>query len=100
MTKLRGYIPTMLMLVTVVFGTTAANAGIITGGRTADSTSTATCGETTTLTGLLSEFAAFASVGIITGGRDGIITGGRDGIITGGREATCSTENFGIITGG
>ncbi len=92
MTKLRGYIPTMLMLVTVMFGTTAANAGIITGGRAAETTSTTTCEGTTTLTGLLSQLASFA--------RTGIITGGRVGIITGGRQSTCSIENSGIITGG
>ncbi|HQU91402.1 MAG TPA: hypothetical protein PLK77_03855 [Pyrinomonadaceae bacterium] len=87
MTKLRGYIPTMLMLVTLMFGTTAANAGIIVGGRTSEETAS-----TTTLSGVLIDIVTFATTGIIVGGRDGIIVGGRDGIIVGGRD--------GIIVGG
>ncbi len=87
MTKLRGYIPTMLMLVTLMFGTTAANAGIIVGGRTSEETPS-----TTTLSGVLIDIVTFATTGIIVGGRDGIIVGGRDGIIVGGRD--------GIIVGG
>lgn len=101
MTKLRGYIPTMLMLVTLMFGATAANAGIIVGGRTAaDSEKTNPCEETKdpSLSGILSELVGFAKSGIIVGGRMGIIVGGRTsdqdtcGIIVGGRT--------GIIVGG
>lgn len=102
MTKLRGYIPTMLMLVTLMFGTTAANAGIIVGGRTsAETKDTNPCEETKTdysFTGLLESLATFAKTGIIVGGRTGIIVGGRTssqdtcGIIVGGRN--------GIIVGG
>jgi len=82
MTKLRGYIPTMFMAVTLMFGATAANAGIIVGGRTTEET--ASTESTTTLTGVLLDLVNFATTGIIVGGRDGIIVGGRDGIIVGG----------------
>jgi hypothetical protein len=101
MTKLRGYIPTMLMLVTLMFGATAANAGIIVGGRaSADSDKTNPCEETKddSLSGILTELVGFAKSGIIVGGRLGIIVGGRTsdqdtcGIIVGGRT--------GIIVGG
>ena len=95
MTKLRGYIPTMLMVVTLMFGTTAANAGpgIIIGGRAESTTtnSSSTC-ESTTLTGILSDLADFA--------RTGIIIGGRVGIIIGGRTECTTTASFGIIIGG
>lgn len=94
MKRLRGYIPTMVILATMVFGATSANAGIITGGRTSEdsTTASASCDEKTT-TDILSELVSFVKTGIITGGRLGIITGGRV-------ESSCSTERTGIITGG
>ena len=89
---------TTIALATVfTFGATFANAGIIMGDRSANTTST--CSE---------------KDGIIYGGRDGIIYGGRgvtgiiadviseiEGIIYGGKtaEAPCS-EKDGIIYGG
>jgi hypothetical protein len=82
----------MLMVVTLMFGTTAANAGIIIGGRTEAATTTSSTCEGTTLTGVLSDLASFASTGIIIGGRDGIIIGGRTECTT--------TASFGIIIGG
>ncbi|MEQ1763116.1 MAG: hypothetical protein ABL984_08230 [Pyrinomonadaceae bacterium] len=93
MTKLRGYIPTMLMLVTLMFGTTAANAGIIVGGRAA-ADSDNPCEEKGDLLGDLLEYA---KAGIIVGGRMGIIVGGRTGIIVGGKS---SQDTCGIIVGG
>lgn len=96
MTKLRGYIPTMLMLVTLMFGATAANAGIIVGGReSADSDKTNPCEEKTDPLGSLLEYV---KAGIIVGGRMGIIVGGRTGIIVGGR--TSDQDTCGIIVGG
>lgn len=93
MTRLRGYIPTMLMLVTLMFSTTAANAGIVIGGRTDAATTTSTECSETTLTGLLGELASFA--------RTGIVIGGRLGIVIGGRTESCSTvSSVGIIIGG
>ena len=96
MTKLRGYIPTTFLLVTLLFGTTATNAGIIIGGRV--DTEPSPCEEQDTLKGLFDAAVTFAKTGIIIGGRNGIIIGGRVesqdtcGIIIGGRN--------GIIIGG
>src|SRR5690349_14522671 len=89
MTKLRGYIPTMLMLVTLMFGTTAANAGIIIGGKSATGGDTNPCEEPTS-TDILSELVSFAKTGIIIGGKTGIIIGGK----------TSSQDTCGIIIGG
>jgi hypothetical protein len=84
----------MLVLATLMLGTTAANAGIILGGRTESATTTSDnpC-EETTLTGVLSDLASFARTGIILGGRAGIILGGR---------TSCGTtaDRVGIILGG
>ena len=97
MTKLRGYIPTMLMLVTLMFGATAANAGIIVNGRTADASTTTSdpCTEEESLFGIivngLTAAASFAKTGIIVNGRSGIIVNGRSG----GSNDTC-----GIIVNG
>jgi len=69
MTKLRGYIPTMLLLVTLMFGATAANAGILVNGRSADTTttSTTTTTEDTSLVGILVNGIASAVTFVRTG---------------------------------
>jgi hypothetical protein len=96
MTKLRGYIPTMLLLVTVLFGATAANAGIIVGDRQS-AKDTNTCEETKEFSfrGFIETAAGFLKTGIIVGDRMGIIVGDRTGIIVGDRK----TETCGIIVG-
>lgn len=95
MTKLRGYIPTMLMLVTLMFGATAVHAeGIIIGGRTSVEADKNPCEEEK---GVLDTVVDYAKAGIIIGGRMGIIIGGRTGIIIGGKS---SQETCGIIIGG
>lgn len=97
MTKLRGYIPTMLMLVTLMFGATAANAGIIIGGRTDAEPNPCEEKEGDAVKALFETALTFAKTGIIIGGRTGIIIGGKSsqdtcGIIIGGKT--------GIIIGG
>ena len=72
MTKLRGYIPTMTMMLFLAFGSTIANAGIVITGRTASSTeTTATCTETKTETvvSYLTALATFVKTGIVITGR-------------------------------
>ena len=100
MTKLRGYIPTTLMIATLMFGATAANAGIIVGDRTSSATKdTNPCEETKTdytSMGLLETVATFAKTGIIVGDRNGIIVGDRSGIIVGDRS---TNDTCGIIVG-
>ena len=73
MTKLRGYIPTMLMLVTLMFGATAANAGILVNGRSTTTTTTeTTSNEDTSLVGILvnglTSAATFVRTGILVNG--------------------------------
>ncbi len=75
MTKLRGYIPTMLLLVTLMFGATSVNAGILVNGRDADNTATATettTEEDTSLMGILvngiTTAATFVRTGILVNG--------------------------------
>lgn len=99
MTKLRGYIPTTLMIATLMFGATAANAGIIVGDRTSSTKDSNPCAETKTdysFMGLVETFATFAKTGIIVGDRNGIIVGDRNGIIVGDRG---SNDTCGIIVG-
>ena len=76
MTKLRGYIPTMFLLVTLMFGATAANAGILVNGRT-QAAATTTTEETTTTedTGL---------IGILVNGVASALTFVRTGILVNG----------------
>ena len=94
MTKLRGYIPTMLMLVTLIFGATAANAGIIVNGRdggdslTTSSTTSDPCAEEET-----------SLVGIIVNGFSAARSFFKDGIIVNGRSSS-SEEFCGIIVNG
>jgi len=107
MRSIKGWIPTALLTIAILFGATGANAGIITAGRT----STDPC-QTSSNTGIIT--AGFADgiitagfTGIITAGFTGIITAGfADGIITAGfktgiivtdRSATSSTTSCGII---
>jgi hypothetical protein len=89
MTKLRGYIPTMLMLVTLMFGATAANAGIIIADRQSASTakSDPCTKEESSLTKLAVSVATFFKTGIIIADRTGIIIADR----------TSSQETCGII---
>ena len=74
MTKLRGYIPTMLLLVTLMFGAATANAGILVNGRTATATTTTTttANEDTSLVGILvnglKSAATFVRTGILVNG--------------------------------
>ena len=92
MRAIKGWIPTALLTVTILFGATGANAGIITAGRA----STDTC-QTSSNTGVIT--AGFAD-GIITAGFTGIITAGfADGIITAGFADGIITAGFktGII---
>jgi hypothetical protein len=105
MTKLRGYIPTMLLLVTVMFGATAANAGIIVGDRQS-AKDTNTCEETKefSLRGFIETAAGFLKTGIIVGDRMGIIVGDRKaetcGIIVGDRNGIIvGDRKTGIIVG-
>lgn len=87
MTKLRGYIPTMLLLVTLMFGTTAANAGIIIADRQS-SVSDDPCKEDDSIvTKLAYSVATFVKTGIIIADRNGIIIADR----------TSSQETCGII---
>jgi len=76
-------ITTITLAAIMTFGTTFANAGIITAGRSADNS---TCSQT--------------KDGIITAGRDGIITAGRGGIITAGLTGIIVAGLTGIITAG
>lgn len=74
MTKLRGYIPTMLMLVTLMFGATAANAGILVNGRSADTITTSETSpeEDAGIVGILvnglTSAATFVKTGILVNG--------------------------------
>ena len=76
MTTLRGYIPTMLLLVTLIFGATSANAGILVNGRSADTAATTTTtsqtSEDTSLIGILvnglTSAATFVRTGILVNG--------------------------------
>ena len=72
MTKLRGYIPTMFMAATLMFGATAANAGIIITNRTesVSTTSDNPCEQESTLTKIAGSVATFLKTGIIITNRD------------------------------
>lgn len=104
MTKLKGFIPTTLMLFTLMFGATAANAGIIVGDRTGSTGKDETTCEKQENPGVVTSFlgkvATFFTTGIIVGDRTGIIVGDRTGIIVGDR--TCGIivgDKTGIIVG-
>ena len=86
MTKLRGYIPTMTMMLFLAFGSTIANAGIVITGRTASTETTATCTETKTETvvSYLTALATFVKTGIV---------------ITGRTEGECAERTGIVITG-
>lgn len=96
MTTLKGYIPTMLMLVTLIFGATAANAGIIVNGRDAQASTTTTtksqtetCGEQTS-----------SVTGIIVNGFYSVLSFAKTGIIVNGFKASRRTMACGIIVNG
>jgi len=74
MTKRKGYIPTMTMMLLLAFGSTIANAGIVITGRSASTATTATTTET--VVSFLSTIATFATTGIVITGRDGIVITG------------------------
>ncbi len=82
MTKRKGYIPTMTMMLLVAFGSTIANAGIVITGRAA-ATEAPTCSETKTetLVSYLSKIATFAKTGIVITGRDETPCAERTGIV-------------------
>jgi len=80
MTKLRGYIPTMLLLVTLMFGATAANAGILVNGRSAATTTTTT----TTTTSETTTTEDTSLVGILVNGVASAVTFVRTGILVNG----------------
>ena len=75
MTKLRGYIPTMLMLVTLMFGATAANAGILVTDRNGDQS------KETSLISLAGSVITFFQTGILVTDRSGILVTDRTGIL-------------------
>jgi hypothetical protein len=77
MTKLRGYIPTMLMLATLMFGATAANAGILITSRTESASSN----QESSLIALASSVATFLQTGILVTDRTGILVTDRTGIL-------------------
>lgn len=87
MTKLRGYIPTMTMMLFLAMASTTVNAGIIIGGRAETKDTKSPCEETTTtgvVVGALTKIATFATTGIIIGGRATTECQDRNGIIIGG----------------
>lgn len=83
MTKRKGYIPTMTMMLFLAFGSTIANAGIVITGRAAATETTATCTETKTetLVSYLSKIATFAKTGIVITGRTDAQCAERTGIV-------------------
>ena len=104
MKKMKGYIPTVALMLTMVLCTSAAHAGIIVGDRTGDPCQGKTTSEQ--ILGFVTDLASYATGGIIVGdyaGNDtcGIIVGDRtaaqrDGIIVGDRTAQ---QRGGIIVG-
>ena len=93
MKKMKGYIPTVALMVTMAFGTSAAHAGIIVGDRTGSLAEDDPCKEQTTseqIMGIFEGLASFATGGIIVGDfadpneTCGIIVGDRSGESAGG----------------
>jgi hypothetical protein len=96
--KMRGWIPTATLAAVLLFGSTATNAGVITGGYT---------GDPCTVDGKDSGVITGGIKGVITGGLTGVITGGFTGVITGGFTGIIVTDlksddpvSCGVITGG
>jgi hypothetical protein len=89
---IKGWIPTAILTVTMLFGATAANAGIIYGGYAPTPTQDPCGTQTANSTGIIYG----GLTGIIYGGFTGIIYGGYTGIIYGGL-ASSTTTSCGII---
>jgi len=77
MTTLRGYIPTMLLLVTLMFGATSANAGILVTDRTGNASQT----QESSLIALAGSVVTFLQTGILVTDRTGILVTDRAGIL-------------------
>jgi len=73
MTKLRGYIPTMLMLVTLTFGATAANAGILITNRVESTTTKSDDPCKEEKGSIFDTIATFVKTGILITNRTGIL---------------------------
>jgi len=84
----------MLLLVTILFGATAANAGIIIADRQGLTKDSEPCKEESGLSTLVGAVASFVKAGIIIADRGGIIIADRSGIIIADRS---SQETCGII---
>jgi len=96
MKKMKGYIPTVALMLTMVLCTSAAQAGIIVGDRAGALTQDDPCSEKTTsqqILGIVTDLASFATGGIIVGDYAGNQT---CGIIVGDRTAQ---QRGGIIVG-
>jgi hypothetical protein len=96
MKKMKGYIPTVALMLTMVLCTSAAQAGIIVGDRTGALTQDDPCSDKTTsqqILGIVTDIASFATGGIIVGDYAGNQT---CGIIVGDRTAQ---QKGGIIVG-
>ena len=94
MRSIKGWIPTAILTVTMLFGATAANAGIIYGGYAPTPTDNP-CGTQTADNGGI---IYGGLTGIIYGGFTGIIYGGYTGIIYGGLTQPTSTSCGIIVT--
>ena len=89
---IKGWIPTAILTVTMLFGATAANAGIIYGGYAPTPTQEPCTSQANGNGGIIYG----GLTGIIYGGFTGIIYGGYTGIIFGGLTSSTPT-NCGII---
>ncbi|HEX6278614.1 MAG TPA: hypothetical protein VFZ49_01245 [Pyrinomonadaceae bacterium] len=97
----KGYIPTMALMLTLTFGASIANAGIIVSERNgiivSELESETTCSETTMgekFEGLISGLSAFFRTGIIV---SELTSECRGGIIVSEREGIIVSERTGII---
>ena len=104
MKNLKNIFGWITLVIVVTFGTTFANAGIITAGRTADGKTVTTpdpCVNTNSgiITAGVTGIITAGFTGIITAGLTGIITAGVTGIITAGAKDDVPV-NCGIITAG
>lgn len=95
MRKLRGFIPTTALLVTLAFGSTVANAGIVVG-QIAETSDDPCKVETTTsvLTDLITTISRFAITGIVVG--QSLETNKTCGIVVG---QAVETNKGGIVVG-
>lgn len=95
MRSIKGWIPTALLTVTILFGATVANAGIIYGGYAPTPKTEDPCVAQTNDNGGI---IYGGLTGIIYGGFTGIIYGGYTGIIYGGYASSSSTSCGIIVT--